>query len=323
VRGGAGLLREPISLILVIAIAASAVVSVFARQDLQAAYQADVARALGEARPRLQTMGGALSDFEHGGIGEDLFRTTLSTAERGTAEALEPLSTMPELRGTFLDEPDAAAHHTSLALRGELDELDAVLQQHEPLPQVVYRAQRVLSLAGPSASGLSVTGSSASGLSLTASGASPVGASAGGLALDPVALGSAHRLWLETYARELTSIDGDLQAQVDDLSRWRSQTLPNLASRNQWADVRTRLAAARTDLQLAQDRLRALPAPPEALRPLADYTTALGHLDRALQALTTYADARTPAPLQTGDQELAAYQSTRQPALNALTALGR
>jgi hypothetical protein len=296
VRRSAALLREPISLILVCAIAASAVVTVLARQDLQAAYQADVSRALGATRPRLQTMGGALSDFERGGIGEDLFRATLGTAERGTAEALEPLSTMPELRGTFLDEPDAAAHHTSLALRTELDELDAVLQEHDALSQVVYRAQRVLSLVGPSGSGLS---------------------------LDPAALASARRLWLETSAGELASIDGDLQAQVDDLSRWRAQTLADLAARNQWADVRTRLAAARTDLQLAQDRVRALPAPPEDLRPLTDYTSALGHLDRALQALTTYADARTPAPLQTADQELSAYHSTRQPALAAITALAR
>ena len=295
-RRSTALLREPISLVLVFAIAASAVVTVFARQDLQAAYQADLARALGETRPRLQTMGGALRDFERGGIGEDLFRATLGTAERGTAAALEPLSAMPELRGTFLDEPDAAAHRISLALRTELDELEAVLDQNEPLPQVVYRAQRVLSLVGPSGSGLT---------------------------LDSAALASARRLWLETYARELGHIDGDLQAQVDDLSRWRTQMLPDLAARGQWGDVRTRLTQARGDLQLSQERIRALPAPPEALHGLTDYTSALGHVDRAVQALTAYADARAPASLLTADQELAAYRTTRQPALTTIAEAAR
>ena len=295
-RRSAALLREPISLALLVAIAASAVVTVFARQNLQAAYQADLTRALGETRPRLQTMGGAVSDFERGGIGEDLFRATLATAERGGAATLEPLRTMPELRGTFLDEPDAAAHRTSLALRTELDELDAVLDQHEPLPQVVYRAQRVLSVVGPSGSGLT---------------------------LDPAALASARRLWLETYARELGHVDGDVQAQVDDLARWRTQTLPDLAAAGQWGDVRTRLSQARGDLQLTQERVRALPAPPEALRSLTDYTSALGHLDRAVQALTAYADARAPASLLTADQELAAYRSTRQPALTAIAEAAR
>jgi hypothetical protein len=296
VRRSAALLREPISLILVFAIAVSAVVTVFARQDLQAGYQADLTRTLGETRPRLQTMAGALRDFERGGIGEDLFRATLGTAERGTAATLEPLSSMPELRGTFLDEPDAAAHRTSLALRTELDELDAVLEQHEALPQVVYRAQRVLSVVGPSGSGLT---------------------------LDSSTLASARRLWLETYARELGHIDGDLQAQVDDLTRWRTQTLPDLAAAGQWGGVRTRLSQARGDLQLSQERVRALPAPPEALRGLTDYTSALGHLDRAIQALTAYADARAPASLLTADQELTAYRTTRQPALSAVAEAAR
>jgi hypothetical protein len=296
VRRSAALLREPISLVLVFAIAVSAVVTVFARQDLQAAYQADVTRALGEMRPRLQMMGGALRDFERGGIGEELFRATLGNAERGSAAALEPLRTMPELRGTFLDEPDTAAHRTSHALRTELDELDAVLDQHEPLPQVVYRAQRVLSVVGPSGSGLT---------------------------LDAAALASARRLWLETYARELGQIDGDLQAQVGDLAQWRTQMLPDLAARGQWGDVRTRLTQGRADLQLTQERVRALPAPPEALRGLTDYTSALGHVDRALQALTAYADARAPASLLTADQELTAYRTTRQPALTAIAEAAR
>ena len=294
-RRSAALLREPISLALLLAIVASAVVTVFARHDLQATYQAELARALDETRPRLQTMGGALSDFERGGIGEELLRATLGQSERGTAAALESLSTLPELRGTFLDEPNAAAHRTSLVLRTELDELDVVLQQHEALPQVVYRTQRVLSLVGPSDSGPP---------------------------LEPAALASARRLWLETYVRELARVDADLQAQVDDLARWRAQTLPDLAARGQWPDVTRRLTQARADFELTQDRLRALPAPPEALRPLTDYTNALGHVDRALQAIGAYADARAPASLLSADQELSAYRSARAPALSAITQLG-
>jgi hypothetical protein len=290
VRRSAALLREPISLILVVAIAASTAVTVFARQDLQTTYQAELARTQGGARPRLQSMAGALSDFERGGIGEELLRSTLGQSEQATAAALEPLSDMPELRGTFLDEPNAAAHRTSSALRTELDELDAVLQDHEALPQVVYRAQRVLSLAAP---------------------------------LEPGTLANTRRLWLETYARELARVDSELGRQVDDLARWRAQALPDLAGRGQWTDVRTRLTQARADLQLSQDRVRSLPAPPEALRSLTDYTTALGHLDRALQALNAYADARAPATLLTADQELAAYRSTRQSPLAALSQLAR
>ena len=294
-RRSASLLREPISLLLALAILLATLVTVMARQGLQAAFQGDVVRALSEVRPRLQTMGGAIGDFESGAIPEDALRSTLGASERETAAALEPLSSMPELRGTILDEPDAAAHRISLGLRAELDELDAVLLQSEGLAQVAYRAHRVLSLVGPSGSGLG---------------------------LDPTLLATARRLWLRAYAGELARVDRDLQTQVDDLAGWRTRVLPELAATSRWADVNRRVAQARADLQLAQDRLRALPAPPEAVRPLTDYTNALGHLDRAVQALAAYAQGQAPTSLSSADQELAAYRSGRPAAVGALTQLG-
>ena len=294
-RRSASLLREPVSLLLVFTVMLSGLVTVLAREGLQASYQADLGRALGEARPRLHMMAGAISDYESGGIGEDLLRSNLGFSERGTAEALEPLSSMPELRGTFLDEPDAAAHRASLALRAELDALDAVLQQHAGLAQVAYRTQRVLGLVGPSGSGLTI---------------------------DPGVLANARRLWLQTYARELRRLDGDLQVQVDELARWRAQTLPDLAAGGRWGEISARLAQSRGELQRAQDRLRALPAPPEALRPLTSYTNALGHLDRALFSMGAYVDGRAPASLLSADQELAAYRTGRPEAASAIARLG-
>jgi hypothetical protein len=180
-------------------------------------------------------------------------------------------------------------------LRAELDELGNVLQARAGLVQVAYRAQRVLSLLGPSGSGLT---------------------------LDPRAVASARRLWLQTYARDLTRVDTDVQTQANDLARWRSQALPDLATNGRWDEVKSRLTKASADLQLDQDRLRALPAPPEALRPLTDYTAALGHLDRFLQALVTYADGPAPASLRSADQELAAYQAARPLAATTLAHLG-
>ena len=106
---------------------------------------------------------------------------------------------------------------------------------------------------------------------------------------------------------------------MDDLARWRVQTLPTLADA---PDISRRVSQARSDFQLIRDRVRSLPVPAEALRPLADYTTALAHVDRALQALDAYATSRTPTSLQSADAELAAYRAARQSPLTALTQLG-
>lgn len=286
------MLREPLSLLMAGVIVLASVATVAARQGFQTSYQGSMATTLGATRPRLQTMSGAISEFQSGGIGEDLLRVTLSTSDHDTAAALEPLTSMPELRGTFLDESDAAAHHASLALRAELDELDLSLEQHEGLTQVAYRAQRVLSLAGQPGSGLT---------------------------LESSALTSARRLWLQSYARDLSRYDADLQARVDDLIQWRTQKLPTATS----DEINARVADARLALQLGQDRVRALPTPPDALRPDQDYTVALGHLDRALQALGSYASAQTPANLQALDQELSAYRSGRGLAGTAISQLAR
>jgi hypothetical protein len=294
VRVSATLLREPISLLLVAAIVVASVATVAARQGFQTSYQGSIVTTLGASRRPLQTMSRAIAEFESGGIGEDLLRSTLGTSERDTAAALEPLTSMPDLRGTFLDESDAATHRGSRALRAELDELDLSLEQHEALTQVAYRTQRVLGLAAQTGNGL---------------------------ALDSTALPSARRLWLQTYARAVTAYDTELQARTDDLVGWRRQTLPALASAGRWDDMAPRLTSASRDAQLAEDRLRALPTPPEALRPYQDYTDALRHLERALQALTTYATSQAPNALDAADQELAAYRSGRSPAARALAQL--
>jgi hypothetical protein len=279
-------LREPITLLLAVAVLVATGVIFAARQGFQTLYQTSVNGTRATAQPRLQAMGLAMSAFETSGLAEEALRSSLSSSQVESAAALQPLGDLPGLRGTFLDEADAAAQRTSRALRTELDELAGVLNERADLTHVAYRVQRILSLSS-----------------------------------EPTGAAGARRVWVRTYARELLGIDSALQAHVDDLARWRTQELPQLSTSSESDAIRRRLFQTERELQAARDRVRALPVPPEALRPVQEYTAGLARLTAALQALGTYADTHTQASLNAADQELAAYRSALQAPVAALSRL--
>ncbi|HYY87841.1 MAG TPA: hypothetical protein VFA49_03525 [Chloroflexota bacterium] len=288
------MLREPIGLLLAVAVLGAAGISVAARQGFQALHQTDVSGTLAATRPNVQAIASAVGAFEAGSLGEDALRTELDRVQLDAVVALEPLSSAASLRGTFLDESDAATGRASRALRGELDELATALRQDEGLTQVAYRAERVVALVAQPGSGLAV---------------------------DAAAAASTHRVWLRAYVRDLQRADAGLQAQTDDLARWRTAELPGLSSAGAWDDIGRRVARARVDVEGTRDRVRALPAPAEALRPLQEYTSALGQLDQAMEALGAFGDTHAQGSLVAADQALNAYRATRQSAVSAIQRL--
>jgi hypothetical protein len=271
---------DAITLWLGLAILVAGVGSVGARSAFQVAYQSSLTDSLRGARSNLQSferaLGGSLDDVR--------LRSSLVTAGAGIASALEPISRLPRLRGTYLEDTDELVQHTASVGRQELQELAVAVQEKSDLSQVAYRAERVLDE-------LDVDGI---------------------LSIEPEALAEAHQLWLQGSLAALSRADAEVQAWTAELVRWRGEELPALAAAGDWDAIAARVARAQADQARSEDRVRAVPVPAEAVRSVQAYEAALGHVAQAIAALGRYAEGHADAALTAADAELETFNASRK-----------
>lgn len=284
---GQGSRLDAITLWLGLAIVLAGLGSVGARVAFQLAYQTSLTDSLHGARSSVHGFERALEGSHaipgdrmgtlEGSLVEARLPSRLVAAGADIGKALEPISRLPRLRGTYLEDTDELVQHTASIGRQELQELTATVQEGDDVSQVAYRAERILG-------------------ELDADGILPI---------EPQALAEAHRLWLQASLAALSQADAEVQAWTAELVRWRAEELPGLAAAGDWDAIARRAARAQADQARSEDRVRAVPVPAEVVRSVQEYEAALGHLAQATGALARYAETHSDAALEAVDTELA------------------
>jgi hypothetical protein len=221
----------------------------------------------------------------------------LDDTTRDGIDALSPIVDTTRLRGTFLEDADAAAFHEAIVVEAELEELQGALEEQGTLTQVAYRTERVI-VRVPEAGGR--------------------------LFVDAGDRSQADALWTRAYGRDFKQLDTAFAATLDELDAWRQSELPTLIVAGRVSEAQQRIERFRSERERMTDRVRALPTPPAAADPARAYVEALRHVDRALAMLDDYSahPAANPGELQDSADQLAAFRGERQAPLAAVTSLG-
>jgi hypothetical protein len=271
----------------------AALLTLATRDGLQRLYEQSVSAVFNQAELPVAQVAAAPGQSS----GAPALPASLDDTTRDGIDALSPIVDTTRLRGTFLEDADAAAFHEAIVVEAELEELQGALEEQGSLTQVAYRTERVI-VRVPEARGRLVVGVD-----------------------DRV---QADALWTRAYARDFKQLDTTFGATLDELDSWRQNDLPGLIATGRVSEAQQRIERFRSERERMTDRVRALPTPPSAADPARAYVEALRHVDRALAMLDDYAahPAANPGELQDSADQVAAFRGERQAPLAAVVSLG-